>query len=222
MIGRLSALWPFSIEAGVIRAYTAALGRHGASPQGVFWNSAKSQNARFAALLAAIGQHRSRIGGDSLPAPVIADIGCGYGALLDYMSLRNTFADWGYVGCDINPAMIRACHQRFPDRRASFRLGSLPSRPVDYALFSGTFNLCMIDDAVRWQRYILDQLEICHPHCRHGMVLNLLGRRRMAISNHIFYADRQAILLQLRQRFGDVHVVDTPGLKHDMTLIISS
>ena len=49
---RLAALWPFSIEAGVIRAYNSALGRHGATPQGVFWNSVKSQNARFAALLA--------------------------------------------------------------------------------------------------------------------------------------------------------------------------
>ena len=56
--------------------------------------------------------------------------------------------------------------------------------------------------------------------CRHGMVLNLPGRRRMTISNHIFYADRQAVLVQLRQRFGDVHIVDTPGLKHDMTLFI--
>ena len=220
MIRRLSALWPFSIEAGVIRAYTTALDRHGASPQGVFWNSSKSQNARFAALLAAIGQHRAGPDGGPAPAPVIADIGCGYGALLDYMSTRDAFADWRYAGFDINPAMIRACHRRFPEKQACFRVGGMPSMPVDYALFSGTFNLCMIDDAPRWQRYILDQLAICYPHCRHGMVLNLLGRRRMTISNHIFYADRQAVLLQLRQRFGDVHVVDTPGLKHDMTLFI--
>ena len=220
MIRRLSALWPFSVEAGVIRAYTAALGRHGASPQGVFWNSAKSQNARFAALLAVIRRHRAGADGGSASLPVIADIGCGYGALLDHMLARADYAGWGYFGVDINPAMIRACHQRFPDRQAGFGVGSAPPKPVDYALFSGTFNLCMIDDAARWQRYILDQLAICLPHCRDGMVLNLLGRRRMTISNHIFYADRQAVLVQLRQRFGDVHDVDTPGLKHDMTLFI--
>ena len=75
---RLAALLPFSIEAGVIRAYTVALGRHGATPQGVFWNSAKSQNARFAALLAMIRAHRAKA--DAHP-PTIADIGCGYGAL---------------------------------------------------------------------------------------------------------------------------------------------
>ena len=32
----LAGFWPFSIESGMIRAYAAALDRHGATPQGVF------------------------------------------------------------------------------------------------------------------------------------------------------------------------------------------
>ncbi len=216
---RLAALWPFSIEAGVIRAYTSALGRHGATPQGVFWNSAKSQKARFAALLAMIRAQRADAGGGERP-PTIADIGCGYGALYDYMRARGEYADWGYSGFDINPAMIRACRQRFPDAATGFEIGAMPVRAVDYALFSGTFNLCMIDDADRWQRYILDQLSACRPQCRCGMVLNLLCRRQTTIRNNIFYADRDAILAELHRRFGDIRVADTPGLKHDVTLFI--
>ena len=242
---RLAALWPFSIEAGVIRAYTDALGRHGASPQGVFWNSAKSQNARFAALLAMIRAHRTggraragsggRVGGSAgagaddgggdRPPPLIADIGCGYGALYDYMrgdymKGRREYAGWGYLGLDISPAMIRACQQRFANDASRFHLGTTPRQPVDYALYSGTFNLCMIDDADRWQRYILDQLSACLPHCRQGIVLNLLCRRQMTVSNNIFYADRGAILAAMRRRFGDIRVADTPGLRHDTTLFI--
>ena len=219
MTRRLAALWPFSIEAGVIRAYTVALGRHGATPQGVFWNSAKSQNARFAALLAMIRAQRADAGGGDRP-PTIADIGCGYGALYEYMQGRGEFADWGYSGFDINAAMIRSCRQRFPAAQAGFKIGATPTSQVDYALFSGTFNLCMIDDAARWQRYILDQLAGGRPHCRRGMVLNLLCRRQMTIINNIFYADREAILLEMRRRFGDIQVADTPGLKHDVTLFI--
>ena len=214
---RLAAFWPFSIEAGVIRAYSSALGRHGATPQGVFWNSAKSQNTRFAALLAMIRAHRAKA--DARP-PTIADIGCGYGALYGYMQRRAEYADWGYSGLDINPAMIRSCHQRFPDGATGFQIGATPMRPVDYALFSGTFNLCMIDDAVRWQRYILGQLASCRPYCRRGMVLNLLCRRQMTITNNIFYADRETILDELRRHFGAIHVAATPGLKHDTTLFI--
>ena len=214
---RLAALWPFSIEAGLIRAYGVALGRHGATPQGVFWNSAKSQNARFAALLAMIRSRRAKAGD---PPPAIADIGCGYGALYDYMRGHAEYADWDYAGFDINPAMIRACRQRHPEAAARFDTGATPACPVDYALFSGTFNLCLINDAARWQRYILDQLAGWHPHCRRGMILNLLYRRQMSITNNIFYADREAILRELRRRFGDVHIADTPGVKHDTTLFI--
>ena len=216
----LTVRWPFSIEAGVNRAYARSLARHGPSPQGVFWNSAKSQTSRFAALLAALRRPRATTGDNPVP-PVIADIGCGYGALLDYLSTHEAYTGWRYLGLDINPAMIRACHERFPGRRASFRVGGMPPEPVDYALFSGTFNLCMIDDAGRWRGYILDRLEHCRPVCRSGMVVNLLCRRRMAISNNIFYAEREDILERLRNRFGSVEAFDTPGQRHDVTFLIA-
>ena len=124
----LTVRWPFSIEAGVNRAYAGSLARHGPSPQGVFWNSAKSQTSRFAALLAAIRRHRAATGDNPVP-PVIADIGCGYGAILDYLSTHEAYTGWRYLGLDINPAMIRACHERFPGRRASFRVGGMPPEP---------------------------------------------------------------------------------------------
>ena len=216
----LTARWPFSIEAGVNRAYARSLARHGPSPQGVFWNSAKSQTSRFAALLAAIRRHWATTGNCPVP-PAIADIGCGYGALLDYLSTHEAFAGWRYLGLDINPAMIRACHERFPGSRASFRVGGMPPEPVDYALFSGTFNLCMIDDAERWRGYILDSLQNCRPVCRSGMVVNLLCRRRMSISSNILYADREDILDRLRNRFGRVEAFDTPGQRHDVTFLIA-
>ena len=66
---------------------------------------------------------------------------CGHGALYGYMRRRAEYADWGYSGLDINPAMIRSCRQRFPDGATGFEIGARPVRPVDYALYSGTFNL---------------------------------------------------------------------------------
>ena len=203
-----------------MRAYTGSLARHGPSPQAVFWNSAKSQTSRFAALLAAIRRHRAMAGEDVPATPVIADIGCGYGALLDYLSSHDAFTGWQYLGFDINPAMIQACHERFPDQQSSFHLGSMPPRPVDYALFSGTFNLCMIDDPERWQDHIIDQLVRCRPLCLSGMVVNLLCRRELVISNNIFYADREDIIARFRGRFGSVEAFDTPGQRHDVTFLI--
>ena len=99
-------------------------------------------------------------------------------------------------------------------------LEKLPPGWVDYAVFSGTFNLCLIDDPDRWQRYILDALAGCWPRCRHGMALNLLCRRETAIEASIFYAVEADMTAALR-RFGRVEAAPTRGLKHDVTFLVT-
>ena len=219
MTGIFSAIWPFSIEAGLNRAYGRALSRHGATAQGVFWNSPKSQRARFSALLGLVASHAaSRAGPDA--APSVADIGCGYGAMLSFMQDRPQIGSWPYLGFDINPDMIAAARQRLPHAAARFKVGKLPPSQVDYALFSGTFNLCLINDPVRWQRYILESLAACWPLCRHGMALNLLCQREARVTANIYYADQQAMMAALR-RFGQVQAVPSQGVKQDVTFLVS-
>lgn len=223
MTGIFSSIWPFSIEAGLNRAYGRALSRHGATAQGVFWNSPKSQRARFSALLGLVASHAaSRAGSLTEPAaaPSVADIGCGYGAMLSFMQDRPQIGSWPYLGLDINPAMIAAARQRLPHEAARFAVGKLPPSKVDYALFSGTFNLCLIDDPGRWQRYILESLAACWPLCRQGMALNLLCQGEARITARIYYADQRAMVAALR-RFGNVQTAPTRGVKHDVTFLVS-
>ena len=225
---------PFSIDARINRAYARSLTRHGPTPQGVFWNSKKTQIARFAALTAAIrADHEKQIGrqqmerqqngrGQHTPAPpVIADIGCGYGALLDYIDTQPALAGWGYRGIDVTPAMVEACTQRFPERAACFTTGKAPPAAVDYCLVSGTFNLCLINDADRWQRYILESLTPCWHASRRGIALNLLCADKALIRNNIYYASRDGIIAALQQRFGAVSWHPTRQVKHDVTFLIT-
>jgi len=214
MRGLIDAIWPLSVESGLSRAYRRALSRHGATPQGVFWNSSKSQTTRFAALLGTVADHAGRRN------PSIADIGCGYGPMLDYMRDRPQYRGWQYAGIDITRAMIAEARRRHPQHAAMFAVGKLPPARVDYAVFSGTFNLCLIDDPDRWQRYILDALAACWPRCRHGMALNLLCRREAAIEASIFYAVEADMTAALR-RFGRVEAAPTRGLKHDVTFLVT-
>ena len=210
---------PFSLDARITRAYAACLGQHGPTPQGVFWNSAKTQSARFAALLAAISHaHTARQSGG---APLIADMGCGYGALLGYMRGRPALADWGYRGVDVTPTMIRACRAEFPDIKAHFTIGKAPPMQVDYCLFSGTFNLCLTPDAARWQRYIIDDLAACWQASRHGMAINLLCAREPVIRNNIYYASRDAMVAAFEAKFGNVTSHPTRQVKHDVTFLIT-
>jgi len=209
---------PGSIEAGLNRAYGRSLRHHGASPQAVFWNSRKSQEARFASLLAAVNRDvlaTGRVGS----LPVIADVGCGYGAMLDYMRARPGLSSWGYHGVDINAAMIRECRTRFAADKHRFTLSRTPPVAVDYAVLSGTFNLCLTGDEEGWPAYIMDCLAGCWPHCRRGMALNLLCRKQTGVSNRIYYADQNAMLASLG-RFGRVDSMATPGVKHDVTFLV--
>ncbi len=210
---------PGSVEAGLNRAYGQSLRHHGASPQAVFWNSRKSQEARFAALLAMVNRDLVATG-QSGTVPVIADIGCGYGAMLDYMRARPGLSSWGYHGVDINAAMIRECRTRFAADTRRFTLARAPATPVDYAVFSGTFNLCLVSDADSWPAYIMDCLAGCWPQSRRGMVLNLLCRKQTGVTNRIYYADQQAMKVALG-RFGQVESMATPGVKHDVTFLVT-
>ena len=214
MRGLIDTIWLLYIDLGLNRAYRRALSRHGATPQGVFWNSSKNQAARFAVLLGAVADHAGR------RDLSIADIGCGYGPMLDYMRGRPQYRSWEYAGIDITRAMIAEARRRNPQYAARFAVGKLPLGRVDYAVFSGTFNLCLIDDPDRWQRYILDALAACWQKCRHGMALNLLCRRETTIEASIFYAV-EADMAAALCRFGRVEAAPTRGLKHDVTFLVT-
>ena len=147
-----------SYERQLNRAYRNRLASMGNTAQGVFWRSQSSQFARFNALLSLVHQLR----GDK--PTTIADIGCGYGAMLDFINASSNFQHIEYRGVDINRAMIAACHKKFPQQTGIFSVGSKPHDMVDFCLFSGTFNLTHSDDPAMWNNYIFSSLTRCMKH----------------------------------------------------------
>ena len=157
-----------SHERQLNRTYRNRLANRGRTAQGVFWRSQTSQIARFDALLSLVYQLAPQ-------KPVtIADIGCGYGAMLAFINKTTTYAQTIYHGVDINRAMIAACHQTFPTDSALFTIGNAPQKLVDFCLFSGTFNLTHSNDPDLWMDYIFACLDRCMTRARYGLVLNLL------------------------------------------------
>ena len=129
-----------SHERQLNRTYRNRLANRGRTAQGVFWRSQSSQIARFDALLSLVHQLAPQ-------KPVtIADIGCGYGAMLAFIKKTPAYAQTVYHGVDINRAMIAACHQTFLAENARFTIGNTPPKLVDFCVFSGTFNLTHSDD----------------------------------------------------------------------------
>ena len=197
------------------RTYRNRLANRGNTAQGVFWRSQTSQIARFDALLSLVHQIAPQ-------KPVtIADIGCGYGAMLTFINKTPTFAQTIYHGVDINRAMIAACHQTFPTENALFTIGNTPPKMVDFCVFSGTFNLTHADDPDLWMEYIFTCLDRCIARARYGLVLNLLCAPKAKIESQIFYADRAGFIRRAETMIGPTHAQSTKYVSGDVSFVIT-
>ena len=197
------------------RTYRNRLASKGNTAQGVFWRSQSSQTARFEALLSLVQQLRG-----SQPTS-IADIGCGYGAMLDFINASSSFRHIKYQGVDINPAMVAACQKKFPSQTSIFSNGKKPFGIVDFCLFSGTFNLTHSNDPAFWTDYIFACLDRCMAQTRFGLCLNLLCASKAKIEKQIFYADRAAFIQRAETHFGRTHAQSTQRVTGDVSFVIT-
>jgi len=211
MLNRLSQ---HLFERSITAAYTKRFKERGAQADGVFWASRLSQTARFDHLLSCITSR------DRRRQISLADIGCGYGALADFIAVSDRYQHFSYLGYDINATMIAHCKAESKQKQDKFHIGRKPDHFVDYAAFVGTFNLCHTDDYDLWQDYILRQLSLSWKQVRTGMALNITSLETAIIKNQIFYVNPLAFKKQLEAVFGTVHISRTRYVDNDVTYLI--
>ena len=212
-----------AIKRRINQTYAKRLAAKGSQPEGVFWNSEANQINRFVTLLALINTATGiEPSTNNAGRPVlIAEIGCGYGALYRYLQQRNAPDRWHYHGVDINPAMIAACRKNFPNEVNQFKVADRPQHEVDFSVFSGTFNLTPVDDCEQWLGYILHGLQNCWPLSRRGMVLNFLCAPEAKINKKIFYTNRRHFIDMAGRHFGPTIAVPTKDVAGDFSFLIS-
>jgi SAM-dependent methyltransferase len=116
----------------IVRHYEACLAAHGATPRGVDWPSGADLAKRFAVMLELLADAGER--------PVLLDLGCGPGLLLDYMAASGIVSRVGYHGVDLSQSMIDAARARWPRNRFSCRdilESPLPDQSVDIVVMNG-------------------------------------------------------------------------------------
>lgn len=185
--------------------YSARLAEHGRTPRGVDWNGEDGQRLRFEQLV--------RIVDRSEDFSVI-DLGCGYGAMLDFM--RGRFKDFAYTGYDVSSDMIEAARSsREPDARVRFVTGDKPSEPADYCIASGIFNVKLGWPSAEWRSYLERTLDILDQSSLRGFAFNCLTTYSDAdkMRDNLYYAD-PCELFDLCKRHYSRHV----GLLHDYGL----
>jgi SAM-dependent methyltransferase len=118
----------------LVAHYERCLERHGATPKGVDWPNVPDLAVRFDTLLGLLD------GAAPQPRPMLLDLGCGPGLLLDYLRATGRLETVEYRGIDLSPAMVAAARVRWPDRDISCRdvvKNPLPEQSVDYVIMNG-------------------------------------------------------------------------------------
>jgi SAM-dependent methyltransferase len=173
-----------SLLAPIAAYYGRCIHDFGATPRGVDWNGVEGQEMRFAQLFRIIESPRSQCS--------VNDLGCGYGAMNDWLLGQGCMVD--YLGVDISTAMVdvasaRASH--VSPANARFIVGDRPDRVADYGVASGIFNVCLGHNKQAWLSYMRDTLLILNESSRRGFAFNALtvhsDRNRMRGDLH--YSD---------------------------------
>ena len=162
--------------------YSTKLVEHGVTPQGVDWNGEESQLKRFKQLCRVIDPETHSFS--------LNDLGCGYGALLDYLSGKP--ADFAYLGVDISPEMINTARKLYTSiPNARFINSSEPDQLADYGVASGIFNVRLGRSDAEWIEHLTSTLDILDRTSNRGFAFNCLTSYsdKEKMRDHLYYAD---------------------------------
>jgi len=196
----------------VQRYYSDKFAAHGASAQGVDWNSEESQQVRFAQLV--------QLFRDEARSFSVNDLGCGYGAFAEYLERRGFQVS--YTGCEVSPAMVEHARAAFRDRPWARFCASGQLEPADYSVASGIFNVKLHFDDGEWRAYVEATIDRLAAASTRGFAFNMLtsysdpDRRR----TDLYYADPCAIFDLCKTRYArNVALLHDYGL-WEFTLVV--
>jgi SAM-dependent methyltransferase len=186
--------------------YAEKLAEHGDTPRGVDWNGEESQMVRFTQLCKIIDEKPRNFS--------LNDLGCGYGALLDY--LRDMYENFTYLGVDISNEMIKAAEKRHAAvDQARFITSIEPGQVADYGVASGIFNVSLGRSDGEWFDYLQATLDVLDRTSSLGFAFNCLtsysdnAKKR----DYLYYADPCRLFDLCKRRYSR-----QVGLLHDYGL----
>ena len=197
----------------VLNYYNSKISNYGTSARGVDWNGEESQALRFHQLCKILSGSSKKF--------TLNDLGCGYGALIDY--LDESYSDYQYIGIDISNQMIEVANNNYGNRSdIRFLLAEKPDQVSDYSIASGIFNVRINASDNEWFEYIQTTLEILNNSSRLGFSFNCLttysdtDKRR----EYLYYADPCQIFDLCKRRFSkNVALLHDYGL-YEFTILV--
>jgi SAM-dependent methyltransferase len=192
--------------------YSGIARRHGPTPRGVDWTSAATQYLRFVQLLKLC----------DFGAPFsLNDLGCGYGALLEFLALRRPGANVAYRGIDASKIMIDAAYGRWATRpQTTFEHNSRCTAMADYSIASGVCNVRLGHPLTAWEAYVTSILADLRATSRLGFAVNfMLPRDGQQTENELYRTDPDRWTAHCTELGCTVEIVRDYGMR-EFTLLM--
>lgn len=196
----------------VAEYYDDMLQKHGQTPKGVDWNNAEVQALRFKQLCKII---------NSTSHFSLNDLGCGYGALYDFLSAQ--YKSFSYIGIDVSKNMIQAAKERYQDNaQVFFFLSNVPKEIEDYGIASGIFNVRLGKSDKEWWSYCEEILGMLNQTSRLGFAFNCLTSysEKDKMRDYLYYADPCTVFDLCKRKYSpNVCLLHDYGL-YEFTILV--
>ena len=200
------------IYGDVAKYFSSTLISQGITPLGVGWNGEESQIKRFEQLCKIINTTSSFS---------INDLGCGYGALFDFLAER--YNSFSYMGFDVSERMIQTASLRYKNEgQVKFFISAKPEQIADYGVASGIFNLSFGCSVVEWFIHLETTLDTLNDTSRFGFVFNCLTSYSDVekMRDDLYYADPCQLFDLCKRRYSkNVALLHDYGL-YDFTILV--
>ena len=202
-------------EREIAATFNSRFEAYGPTPEASLWFNKSRQLARFSKLTEAIV---SRVSNNEV---TIGDVGCGYGAFLDYLAKHNSEIRFKYYGYDIADRVIAYCSKNLQTANATFLHRSRPSRKADFHVMSGTYNYAPNMEVGPWRSYMRDEIKHIFSATNKYIVFNLMIADKAYVSNSsIFYEEKEHFLSFCEEELGKTTILEHPLLKLEKTFCI--
>tara|TARA_B110000438_G_C15709197_1_gene604533 strand:- start:331 stop:957 length:627 start_codon:yes stop_codon:yes gene_type:complete len=203
-----------SIEKIIVEStkyYEKKLEIHGPSHSGVDWSSEASQKLRFKQLMNVVEPQDDDF--------TLIDYGCGYGALLDYLSNQPKI---NYIGFDSSEKMIKEAKKVFQKEKATW-LYDFDKIPIsDYLIASGIFNVKLNFSNRLWLDYIFQSIEKFDKLTTKGFAFNVLTTYsdESKMKENLYYADPIQLFEYCKKNISNFVMLRHDYPLYEFTLII--
>ncbi|NML47787.1 class I SAM-dependent methyltransferase [Ramlibacter sp. G-1-2-2] len=203
---------PAELLQEVASYYAGRLAQHGQTAQGVDWKDEGGQVLRFEQLARVIAP------GEPFS---LTDLGCGYGALFEFLQTR--YPAFSYLGVDVAEEMAVAARERHAGQsQARFLAASEPDQLADYGVASGIFNVRLGRGDAEWQAYLETTLDVLDRTSRRGFAFNCLTSYSDAdrMRPDLYYADPCRLFDLCKRRYSrQVALLHDYGL-YEFTILV--